>query len=124
MSWAHPETSSRKTLWNIDSGLSKFTRSCAHPQASWGQKRAERASGVTTVLGLLRCGPIFNASCLQQGFAWIALVKFTSHAPLQKVSAREHIFMLQNSAAKCVNNRTYRTLHMFMLQDLVLQLAV
>lgn len=55
MSWAHPETSSRKTLWNIDSGLSKFTRSCAHPQASWGQKRAERASGVTTVLGLLRC---------------------------------------------------------------------
>jgi len=56
MSWAHPETSSRKTLWTIDSGLSKFTRSCAHPQASWGQKRAERASGVTTVLGLLRGG--------------------------------------------------------------------
>jgi len=29
---------------------------------------------------------------------------------VQTVSAREHVFMLQNCASECVNNRTYRTL--------------
>jgi len=29
---------------------------------------------------------------------------------VQTVSAREYIFMLQNCAPECVNNRTYRTL--------------
>jgi len=32
-------------------------------------------------------------------------------AAVQTVSAREHVFMLQNCASECVNNRTYRTLH-------------
>ena len=31
-------------------------------------------------------------------------------AAVQTVSAREHIFMLQNCASECVHNRTYRTL--------------
>ena len=29
---------------------------------------------------------------------------------MQTVSAREHVFMLQNCASECVNNRRYRTL--------------
>ena len=31
-------------------------------------------------------------------------------AAVQTVSAREHVFILQNCASECVNNRTYRTL--------------
>ena len=59
------------------------------------------------------CGPVFSTSGLRQGCAQIALLNSYHKkrlAAVQTLRAKEHVFMLQNCASECVNNRTYRTL--------------